>query len=166
MGHWHLPDKNLILGSKSTARAALLTQAGVSFQMEAASIDEESIRQSAEADGASPDEIAVLLAEMKGEVIAARHPESMIIASDQLLVCDGVIYGKPANLDEAKDHLQALSGKCISLLQLSYYLIMANVFGTILHDLKLPFIPYQMRLFLIICPFSVMRHAARQALII
>lgn len=116
MGQWHLPDKNLILGSKSTARAALLTQAGLSFQMEAASIDEESIRQSAEADGASPDEIAVLLAEMKGEVIAARHPESMIIASDQLLVCDGVIYGKPANLDEAKGHLQALSGKIHQLI--------------------------------------------------
>ena len=108
---WSFADKPLILASKSGARQALLTQAGIAFEVVAAAIDEPAIRAAAEGEGAAPDDIAVLVADMKGERSAAQYPEAMIIASDQLLVCQGKIYGKPRNLDEAKAHLTALSGK-------------------------------------------------------
>ena len=108
---WSFADKPLILASKSAARQALLNQAGIAFEVAVAAIDEPAIRAAAEAEGASADDIAVLLAEMKGERIAANHPEAMIIASDQLLVCDGRLFGKPRNLEEAKAQLAALSGK-------------------------------------------------------
>ena len=111
MGHWAFQDKRLILASASFARKALLTQAGISFHTVPAAIDEEMIRGAALAEGASADEIAVLLAEMKGEKCAANHPDDMIIASDQLLVCEGQIYGKPTSLTAAKKQLLALSGK-------------------------------------------------------
>ena len=111
MGHWAFQDKRLILASASFARKALLTQAGISFHTVPAVIDEEMIRGAALAEGASADEIAVLLAEMKGEKCAANHPDDMIIASDQLLVCEGQIYGKPTSLTAAKKQLLALSGK-------------------------------------------------------
>lgn len=111
MMKWAFADKDLILASKSQARAHLLTQAGIHFHCEAAAIDEPAIRAAARAQGASADEIAVLLAEMKGERIAAKFPQAMIIASDQLLVCEGEIYGKPRDLDEAKSQIQSLSGK-------------------------------------------------------
>lgn len=111
MGHWAFQDKRLILASASFARKALLTQAGISFHTAPAAIDEEMIRSAALAEGASADEIAVLLAEMKGEKCAANHPDDMIIASDQLLVCEGQIYGKPTSLTAAKKQLLALSGK-------------------------------------------------------
>ena len=111
MGHWAFQDKRLILASASFARKALLTQAGISFHTVPAAIDEEMIRGAALAEGASADEIAVLLAEMKGEKCAANHPDDMIIASDQLLVCEGQIYGKPTSLTAAKTQLLALSGK-------------------------------------------------------
>lgn len=111
MGYWAFQNKNLILASSSFARKALLTQAGMSFQTSPAAIDEEMIRGAALAEGASADEIAVLLAEMKGEKCAANHPNDMIIASDQLLVCEGQLYGKPKSLNEAKTQLLALSGK-------------------------------------------------------
>lgn len=113
---WHLPHKSLILASQSQARQALLNQAAISYMALPASIDEELIRQSAQAGGASPDEIAVLLAELKGQKIASSHPEAMVIASDQLLVCDGQIYGKPDSLAAAKSQLMALSGKRHTLL--------------------------------------------------
>lgn len=111
MGYWAFPDKDIILASQSFARKALLTQAGIAFKTTPSFIDEEMIRGAAEAEGANADEIAVLLAEMKGEKCAANHPHDMVIASDQLLVCEGKIYGKPASLDQAKSQLMALSGK-------------------------------------------------------
>ena len=108
---WCLPNKNLILASKSAARRALLDQAGIAYECEPAAIDEVAIRDAAQSEGASPDDIAVLLAEMKGERIAAKHNDAMIISSDQLLVCDGVLYGKPKTFEQAHQQIAALSGK-------------------------------------------------------
>ena len=108
---WCLPNKNLILASKSAARRALLDQAGIAYECEPAAIDEAAIRDAAQSEGASPDDIAVLLAEMKGERIAAKHNDAMIISSDQLLVCDGVLYGKPKTFEQAHQQIAALSGK-------------------------------------------------------
>lgn len=108
---WCLPKKNLILASKSAARRALLDQAGIAYDCEPAAIDEAAIRDAAQSEGASPDDIAVLLAEMKGERIAAKHNDAMIISSDQLLVCDGVLYGKPKTFEQAHQQIAALSGK-------------------------------------------------------
>lgn len=108
---WCLPNKNLILASKSAARRALLDQAGIAYDCEPAAIDEAAIRDAAQSEGASPDDIAVLLAEMKGERIAAKHSDAMIISSDQLLVCDGVLYGKPKTFEQAHQQIAALSGK-------------------------------------------------------
>ena len=108
---WCLPNKNLILASKSAARHALLDQAGIAYDCEPAAIDEAAIRDAAQSEGASPDDIAVLLAEMKGERIAAKHSDAMIISSDQLLVCDGVLYGKPKTFEQAHQQIGALSGK-------------------------------------------------------
>ena len=108
---WCLSNKNLILASKSAARRALLDQAGIAYDCEPAAIDEAAIRDAAQSEGASPDDIAVLLAEMKGERIAAKHGDAMIISSDQLLVCDGVLYGKPKTFEQAHQQIAALSGK-------------------------------------------------------
>ena len=108
---WCLPNKNLILASKSAARRALLDQAGIAYECEPAAIDEAAIRDAAQSEGASPDDIAVLLAEMKGERIAAKHSDAMIISSDQLLVCDGILYGKPKTFEQAHQQIAALSGK-------------------------------------------------------
>ena len=108
---WSFDKKQLILASRSAARQALLRQAGIAFSCVAAAIDEPAIRQAAQSEGASADDIAVLLAEMKGERVAASHPDAMIIASDQLLVCEGKTYGKPRDMAQAKEHLLALSGK-------------------------------------------------------
>ena len=109
--HWGFVDKTLILASKSQARAALLTQAGIQFDISAAAIDESAIREAAIHEGASPDDIALLLAEMKGERVAASHPEALVIASDQLLLCDGKIYGKPRDKAQAHEQIKQLSSR-------------------------------------------------------
>ena len=109
--YWAIPNKTLILASQSSARKALLQQAGIRYEVHTAAIDEAAIREAAQAEGASSDDIAILLAEMKAERIAATHGDAMIIASDQILVCDGVIYGKPQTMAQAHAQLAALSGK-------------------------------------------------------
>ena len=108
---WGFTDKELILASQSKARAALLQQAGIAFTSKAVALDEAAIRQAALSEGAPADDIAILLSEMKAERLVATYPEAMIIASDQLLVCDGTIYGKPRTLSEAKAQIEQLSGR-------------------------------------------------------
>ena len=101
----------LILASASTTRVALLESAGVTFEAKAARIDEAEIKRSARAEGATADDTALLLAELKALRIARSHPEALVIGCDQLLVCDDAWFDKPADLDEARTQLLALRGR-------------------------------------------------------
>ncbi len=49
------------------------------------------------------------LAEAKAT--ADDHGMALVIGADQLLDCDGRWFDKPASMDEAADHLRALSGR-------------------------------------------------------
>ena len=66
-------SRPLILASTSSIRLELLRNAGLDVRAEAARVDEETIRQSLEAEGASPRDIADTLAEMKAARIADRN---------------------------------------------------------------------------------------------
>jgi septum formation protein len=104
-------EPRLVLASGSASRRALLQGAGLAFTARAAAVDEEAIKQSARAEGIPPGEAALLLAAAKAERIAQRDPEALVIGCDQLLVCDGQWFDKPADLAAAAGHLRALSGR-------------------------------------------------------
>jgi septum formation protein len=104
------PAPRLILASESAARRALLTQAGLVFETCPARIDESEIKLSAQAEGLSAADCAIVLAEMKASRVARSHPEALVIGADQLLVCNGRWFDKPCDRAEAKSHLQALAG--------------------------------------------------------
>jgi septum formation protein len=104
-------EPRLILASQSTARALLLRDAGIVFEVAAAHIDEAEIKQGAQAEGLSAEDTAILLADMKARRIARRAPDALVIGCDQLLVCDGVWFDKPADLDMARRQLQRLRGR-------------------------------------------------------
>ena len=80
----HMSDQ-IILASGSEIRAQLLRNAGLDFGVSLARVDEESVRASLQAEHASPRDIADTLAELKAHRGAARHPEALVIGSDQLL---------------------------------------------------------------------------------
>jgi len=101
----------LILASSSPIRAALLSRAGVDFQVMPARIDEENLRAGLQADGAAPRDVADALAEHKALKIARRHPEALVLGCDQILELDGQSLGKPATLAEARGRLMALRGR-------------------------------------------------------
>lgn len=102
---------NLILASGSEIRRQLLTNAGVSFSVQKARIDEIMIRDSLEAEEAKPRDIADTLAEMKAQKVSEKNPGALVLGCDQVLEFDGRILSKPRDMDEARDQLQALRGQ-------------------------------------------------------
>ena len=107
---WQIAGTPIILASASVSRQVLLDGARISYSAQAANIDEISIRSSCEAEGISPSDIAVILAEMKAQVVAQSRPDALIIGSDQVLVCEGVIFGKPDTRQQAHEILEHLQG--------------------------------------------------------
>ncbi|MGI4953246.1 MAG: Maf family protein [Janthinobacterium lividum] len=103
----------VILASQSAARAAVLTAAGVVFEARPARIDEAAIKAAGRAEGAGPDDVALTLAGLKARRI--REPGAVVVGADQLLVCEGRWFDKPADLAEARDHLLALRGRSHAL---------------------------------------------------
>lgn len=101
----------LVLASASAARQALLRRTGLTFEVHAAQIDEAEVKAGARAEGASAADAAVLLAHIKGERVARRFPEALVIGADQLLRCEDRWFDKPQNLDDAREHLRFLRGR-------------------------------------------------------
>ena len=104
----------IILASQSAIRRQLLSQAGILFEPKAAAIDEESIKQASQAEGASPGETALLLAELKAARIRlpdALAADVLVIGADQLLVCENQWFDKPQNREQARAQLRLLRGR-------------------------------------------------------
>ncbi|MDC3402254.1 Maf family nucleotide pyrophosphatase [Alphaproteobacteria bacterium] len=96
---------SLILASGSSARASLLRGAAVPFDVEVSGVDEAAIKD--KHDG-SPEDLCLALAAAKAAKIAT---DKFVIGADQILICDGKIYDKPADLNVARSNLLELKGK-------------------------------------------------------
>src|SRR5665213_1077246 len=95
---------NIILASASPRRRELLDLVGIPYTVVPADIDE-SMR------GAELPAVHVeRLAREKALAIATRHPDSLVIAADTIVVIDGRIMGKPRTEEEAAEMLAVLSG--------------------------------------------------------
>jgi septum formation protein len=105
-----LANEKLILASASRVRARLLAAAGVDFRVEPAEIDEATLKRALRADGRTPGDCALALAEAKAQSASHRHPRALVIGADQILVCGGEWYDKADNLDAARAQLRALRG--------------------------------------------------------
>lgn len=106
-----LTPRPIVLASASTARAALLRDAGIDFTTDPADIDETAIKCEHRTRGADAEACALALAAAKAAVVARRHPEALVIGADQLLVCGGKWFDKPRDLAEAAEHLRRLRGR-------------------------------------------------------
>ena len=93
--------QRLILASGSATRADMLRRAGVEFEVLPARIDEDAIKSALLAEGAKPRDIADALAEAKARKVAAKHPDALVIGSDQVLDFKGTLLSKPKSADDA-----------------------------------------------------------------
>ena len=106
----------IILASGSEIRATLLRNAGVSFDVVMPRVDEETLKLSLIAEGASPRDIADALAEMKALRVASKHPNALVIGCDQILAHGRDILSKPETQDDAIAQLKSLRGQTHQLL--------------------------------------------------
>lgn len=109
------PPRPVVLASGSKSRANLLRAAGVPFDIVPAQVDEEAIKSAVKAEGQSASHCAEVLAEFKAITVADRYPETLVIAADQMLECEGAWFDKPADMAGARAHLTALRGKTHTL---------------------------------------------------
>jgi septum formation protein len=99
---------SLILASASPRRRALLQQLGISFQIEAADIDETPLP------GETPENYVLRLATAKAEVVASRRPRppaTVVLGADTTVAVDQTILGKPIDRADAARMLRQLSGR-------------------------------------------------------
>lgn len=98
----------VVLASTSRYRRELLARLLPDFAIDAPDVDETPIL------GEPPRDLAIRLASAKAHAVAARHPDAIVIGSDQVAELDGTALGKPGSVEAARAQLAASSGKTLS----------------------------------------------------
>jgi nucleoside triphosphate pyrophosphatase len=95
----------LILASASPRRQELLRNAGISFTVQSADINETPLA------GEAPRDCAERLAREKALAVFQSRPRDYVLGADTIVVVDGLILGKPCDADDAVRMLRLLSGR-------------------------------------------------------
>lgn len=101
--------RHLILASSSPYRKELLARLRLPFDAIAPDIDETALP------GETPQALVERLAIAKARAIAATHPHSLVIGSDQVAVHGQDIVSKPMTHENAVAQLRAASGQAVTL---------------------------------------------------
>ena len=94
------PEFPLILASGSPRRRELLDQMGLIYTIDSPDVDENYVGR--------PAETVLEISRRKAVAVAARHPDSVILAADTLVFADEAL-GKPHTPERAKEMLTALA---------------------------------------------------------
>lgn len=95
----------LVLASASPRRSELLRGLGLAFTVVPADVDE-SVRT-----GESAQDLVARLSVAKAAVVAASHPDALVIAADTTVVIDGQVINKPADEEENRAFIARLAGR-------------------------------------------------------
>jgi septum formation protein len=106
-----------VLASASPARRRLLEQAGFAPDVRVSGVDEEACAT------IEPAELVRELAAAKARAVASLvGGDALVIGCDSVLDVDGVVHGKPATVDEARERLQRLRGRT-AVLRTGHHLV-------------------------------------------
>ncbi len=94
-----------ILASASPRREDLLRSVGLTLEILPAHVDETQM------EGETPHAHVKRLSRDKASVIAARHPDALVLGADTIVVIDNLILGKPKNKKQAREMLTRLSNR-------------------------------------------------------
>jgi septum formation protein len=100
-------QRTVILGSTSRYRRELMTRLHIPFEVEAPHVDE------TPGPAESPRELAWRLALAKARAVAQRHPEAVVIGSDQVADLAGRPLGKPGTHERAVQQLREMRGQTV-----------------------------------------------------
>lgn len=96
-----------ILASKSAARREVLGNAGVSFEVQVAGVDEDALK----VPGVDPRQLAIDLAKAKALAVSGQNPDAVVLGADQTLAFDGGLISKAPDLAQAKTRLASMRGR-------------------------------------------------------
>lgn len=99
----------LILASSSPFRRELLARLMIPFEVDVPDVDESPLP------GEAPVALVERLAIAKAQAVVARHPDALVIGSDQVAVHDGLVVGKPLTHERAVAQLRQASGQAVVL---------------------------------------------------
>ena len=94
----------LILASTSRYRRELLERLGFPFSAESPGVHEDHLADE------KPESRACRLAAAKAEAVAVRHPDAVVIGSDQVACAGDTVLDKPHTAVRAREQLARLSG--------------------------------------------------------
>jgi septum formation protein len=95
----------LILASASPRRSQLLQQLNLEFKVIASDVPE------IHHDQLTALEAAQINAYRKARAVAKKFPDALVLGADTLVYLDGVLFGKPASLEDAYGMLERLQGQ-------------------------------------------------------
>ena len=102
-----MPDRPIVLGSTSRYRRELLERLRLPFNVSAPDVDENPTA------GESPRDLALRLALAKAHAVAQRHPDAIVIGSDQVADLAGHPLGKPGEHTRAVEQLRQMRGQTV-----------------------------------------------------
>lgn len=103
-------ENKIILASASPRRRELMMLITDEFEIITADVDETI------AEGTSPEDAVMQLSFKKAQAVSENHKGRLVIGADTIVVCDGLILGKPENREHACRMLKMLSAREHSVL--------------------------------------------------
>ena len=113
----------IILASKSGVRKQILDNYNIDCDVEVSNVDEDQVKNSLLAEGASPLLISKNLAEIKSIKVSNRNPDRLVLGADSVVSLNNELINKPKSREEAFQILKKLnnskhfliSSVCISI---------------------------------------------------
>ena len=113
----------IILASKSGVRKKILDENRLNCEVVISNVDEDEVKESLLAEGASPLLVSKNLAELKPTKVSSKHPDTLVIGADSVISLNNELINKPKSREEAFQILKKLnnskhfliSSVCISI---------------------------------------------------
>ena len=106
----------ILWASKSKVRKDILTKHNIDCEVIQSNVDEDPIKDSLIAEGATPEIISKNLAELKANKVSSNLYDKLVLGADSVIDLNGELISKPSSREEAMNILRKLNGK-------SHYLI-------------------------------------------
>ncbi len=106
----------IVLASKSKVRKDILNEHNIDCEVIQSNVDEDPIKDSLIAEGATPEIISKNLAELKANKVSSNVYDKLVLGADSVIDLNGELISKPSSREEAMNILRKLNGK-------SHYLI-------------------------------------------
>ena len=99
----------IILASKSGVRKKILNDNNIESDVIVSNVDEDEVKASLQAEGATPLIISKNLAEIKSIKVSSKNPNRLVIGADSVISLQDQLINKPRSRDEAFSILKKLN---------------------------------------------------------